>query len=609
MTIRLQILLIGLLASFIMESLGQQSQPPAGIIAKAGDTYITETEFLERFEMLPGLQRHRTERMEEAKLELLYSLIAEKLLAQEARERRIDQDSIVRLSFEEIRKMLARDQLYRLEVSGKVHVTPKDVAEAIDQALKEVLVSFIFCERKDDAEFIRKQIRTAKEFGSIEIDISLHSVRDTATIIWSDATPAIEQAAYALRKGEVSPVIQSGGGFYILKVERIQSNAFYTSLQSTVLRERVEGKVRLRKEESRLNEFVAAMLRNRTGYSKPGPLRELVGTLKQVYAKVRVVGRVALNDNMLSQARSICRLVLHDTLAVAGNAAWTVEEILERLHTRGFSLDSVTVKAIPQQVNGLLRVWVQQELLAQEALARGLDTYPAVRQQLDTWHDNVLEQSMRFYLKKQVKVSEAEVLSFLRSKDSSVVIPRVQLRELITASLDEMHQALDEIQTGKSMEEVIIRWCSDAYLRERKGISDPFPVSDRYPVGEIAWQMIVGQRYGPVKEGSGYLYFELLSKDPQKEPVDTGFTERMDRAKNELLRQKEKRLVNLFLAQAGQSRGYSIYQDRLSRIKASPIPMMTFRILGFGGRMFAVPFVDRQIEWLNVEPPQGQIAF
>jgi len=36
---------------------------------------------------------------------------------------------------------------------------------------------------------------------------------------------------------------------------------------------------------------------------------------------------------------------------------------------------------------------------------------------------------------------------------------------------------------------------------------------------------------------------------------------------------------------------------------------MTFRVLGFGGRMFAVPFVDRQIEWLNVEPPKGKIVF
>jgi hypothetical protein len=172
-----------------------------------------------------------------------------------------------------------------------------------------------------------------------------------------------------------------------------------------------------------------------------------------------------------------------------------------------------------------------------------------------------------------------------------------------------MHEALSELQRGKSLQEVVARWCSDASLRERGGISEPFPVSERYPVGEIAWQMIVGQRYGPLKDGRGYLYFELLSKDSQREPGDTAYTGRKQRATSELFRQKEKRLVNLFLAQSGESRGYSIFQDRLTRVKVSQVPMMTFRVLGFGGRMFAVPFVDRQIEWLNVEPPAEKIAF
>jgi parvulin-like peptidyl-prolyl isomerase len=609
MIYRLSILLLLAGALSLAEALAQSANIPAGIVAKAGDTFITEKEFVERFEMLPGLQRQRGGRIEEAKLELLYSLIAEKLMAQEARERKLDQDSIFRLSFEEVRKMLSRDQLYREEVSRKIRVTPKEINDGVAQALKEVLIAFLYCDRRSDAEFLRRQIKTDKEFDTIQIDTSIHAVRDTATIIWSDATPAIERAVYSMRKGEISPVIQAGTGFYILKVERVRESAFYTSLQPSVLREKVEQKIRERKEEQRLNEFVASTLKNKVGYSRPEPLKELTLALKKVYAGTRVTGKVPLSEEMLKQVRHDCQRRLKDTLAVAGDVAWTLGEIADRLFAKGFTVDSVTVKSIPQRVNGLLRIWVQQELLAQEAIARGLDKYPVVRKQLETWYDNFLEQSMRFYLKKQVNVSDAEVMSFMQSTDSSVVIPRVQIRELRTASLDEMHEALNELQKGRSMEEVIARWCSDLNLCQRKGISDPFPVSDRYPVGEIAWQMLVGQRYGPLREGQGYLYFELISKDSRREPTDTGYVGRKQRARNELLRQKEKRLVNLFLAQAGESRGYTIFQDRLSRIKVSPIPMMTFRILGFGGRMFAVPFVDRQIEWLNVEPPKGKIVF
>jgi hypothetical protein len=126
----------------------QPGNIPPTVLARAGDATISEKEFLERFEMLPGLQRHRAGRLEESKLELLYSLIAEKLMAQEAKQRKLDEDKGFRTSFEEVRRMLARDQLYREEVSGKVRVSPQELTRGIERALKEVLISFIYCDQK-----------------------------------------------------------------------------------------------------------------------------------------------------------------------------------------------------------------------------------------------------------------------------------------------------------------------------------------------------------------------------------------------------------------------------------------------------------------------------
>jgi len=42
-------------------------------------------------------------------------------------------------------------------------------------------------------------------------------------------------------------------------------------------------------------------------------------------------------------------------------------------------------------------------------------------------------------------------------------------------------------------------------------------------------------------------------------------------------------------------------------LKVSPVPMMTFRLLGFGGRMFEVPFVEPELDWLNVDSPGGDV--
>ena len=70
---------------------------------------------------------------------------------------------------------------------------------------------------------------------------------------------------------------------------------------------------------------------------------------------------------------------------------------------------------------------------------------------------------------------------------------------------------------------------------------------------------------------------------------------------------KERRTLSLFLARTAADRGVEIYQDRLSHINVTPIPMLAYRLLGFGGRMFDVPFVQPQLDWIDVDPPKEVI--
>ena len=90
----------------------QTVSSPGAVIARAGDIFVSEREFLERYEMLPAFGRHRRSQTETAKLELLYSIIAEKLLAQDAAAKGLDTSFPVRRGAAEIAKLLARDELY-----------------------------------------------------------------------------------------------------------------------------------------------------------------------------------------------------------------------------------------------------------------------------------------------------------------------------------------------------------------------------------------------------------------------------------------------------------------------------------------------------------------
>jgi parvulin-like peptidyl-prolyl isomerase len=585
----------------------QDSASDRGVVARAGSLFISEQEFLERFELLPAFGRQRASQVETAKLELLYSMIAEKLLAQHAAESGIDRDTLVRLGIAETRKLLARDELYREEIIQKVDVSSEEAVRGEQRAVRQVTIRYIFFPREEDARFLRSHLRRPTDFNNIQLDSSYNAVRDTATVIFGDAEEAIEQAAYSLKKGEVSPVVRAGTGWYVLSPTAIARNPYYASMTPDVLRERVVTLLRRRKERARLDDYLAEALKGKTGYARPGPLRVLSEVIQKICRESSRDSVVFITPPRREALRSRVGSALKDTIAVAGEKSWLLGEVIDRMAAKGFSVPQTGVKSLPARLNTEMRIMVQQELLAQEGIRRGLDTIPQVRRKVEIWSQYFLAGGMRDSLRHSVTVSEPEVWAYRKSLDTGVAVPRVRIRELRTATYAEMQEALVSLQHGSSWGQVVSRWSNDQEVKKRGGLSDFFPVTERPPVGSLAATMKVGERYGPITVPGGVLFFELAAKTAPAAPGDTSGRARADRAYNDFRSMKERRAVTMELARLGKQMGFEIYSDRLRILKVSPVPMMTFRILGFGGRMFEVPFVEPELDWLNVDSSQDNI--
>jgi hypothetical protein len=189
----------------------------------------------------------------------------------------------------------------------------------------------------------------------------------------------------------------------------------------------------------------------------------------------------------------------------------------------------------------------------------------------------------------------------LKERDSSLAVPTVQIRELRTMSLIEMNNALNDLEKNKSFIQTVEKWSSDPHAKVTGGLTEYFSILNRQPIGTIAWQMQKGERYGPVTLRDGPVMFELIDKKIPAGVSDTGFTAQFNAAREEYVRLKQRGVLNVYLSRLGHKMGFSIYQERLDRIKLTPLPMMTYRILGFGGRMFATPLVSRQVDWINID--------
>jgi hypothetical protein len=372
-----------------------------------------------------------------------------------------------------------------------------------------------------------------------------------------------------------------------------------------VLRERVEARLRTREENRRAEEFIRQIMAGKVAYSPSETFESFAGNVASVYADNRQGDLTTMTSAMADELRTLCGRTVADTLIIAGDRVWTVAEAIVDLEKKGFAVRGDVRKRTPMRLYESFREWTEQEMLAQEALRRGLDGLPVVQKRIEPWRDAYLAALMKGRLYSGITVSDAEVYAYMNSLDSGWAVPRVQVRELKAGSLKEVGEAYGVLEEGATFEEVVETHSIDPIGRGRGGLTAFFPITERPPVGEIAWELEIGERFGPLRDSAAVYLFEVVAKDSL---TILGDSARFAQARSELVDMTRKRRLTLYLAQTGSQRGFEVYADRLARLKVSIIPMLAYRFLGFGGRMFVVPFVEREIEWLNVDPPEETIV-
>jgi hypothetical protein len=598
-------LIIYVLLTYLTFCSSQSLETRESVLAKAGNQFITEKEFIERYELLPNQFKNRSSNIEESKLLFLYSLVAEKLLTQEAETRHLDSSSLFQNAMAQVKKNLIRDQLYREQIREDVKVTPSEVQKAIIDAERKLFLSFFYFEDSTDAAFVRKQLKNCEQFNQLQIDTTFVSIRDTATLIWGEAEASVENAAFRLKKGECSPVIKASTGFYILYLNKEWPNSYFVSMEPNVLYERVETKIRLRKEKARLDEYIAKAFFNKTGFTLPKPFLIVSKALIEIWKNNVQSTEEMISDSLLEILSGHCKYILHDSMVVIGSSYWTVEDVLNKLRGKIFRIDNNRTTGLAVQLNNQLLVLVQQELLAEEGFARKLDERYSVKKELDIWRQQILAGMAEMDFKKHIQTSDQDIFRYLAEANPEMQYPRFKIRELHANNLAEMKHALSELQKGSSFEQVIRKYSSDHISAQNGGLSNAFPLNERVPLGMICWRMKQGEQSGPHRLKNDYIYFELISEEFPKGITDSSFSLMMQKTTLYAGKLKQKRSLDIFIAKSAQEKGYAIYADRLKMLKISQVPMMTFRILGFGGRMFAAPFVMPQVDWIDIENPES----
>jgi len=197
--------------------------PPETILASFGEQTITLGEFNQLWKEVP----------EEYKLQLdksmvLDQMISEKLLIQEAKEKKFEEDEKIAEQIKKTTEQILVQALIQREILDKIKVNDEEVLEYYEQnkdsftEKEQVHLYNILLETEEDAQNVLEQLKAGGDFSEIaktkSTGPSAAQGGDMGFISKGSIIPEIDEAVFALEIGELTDIIKSDYGFHILKV-------------------------------------------------------------------------------------------------------------------------------------------------------------------------------------------------------------------------------------------------------------------------------------------------------------------------------------------------------------------------------------------------------
>ena len=406
------------------------------VLARVGDRIITVQDFVKRVEMSPlpsDIDMTQFEGREHA----LKLLVDEKLLALAAENDTSFHDPLIPKKMRSIEETAVNRELYMEEVRNRVHIDEVMMRDAFGMMHERRIVSYLHTRDRREVEGWAKAMEEGLSFDSLYMNVVGSSVgvkKQQVEVIWGEFDEDLEDAAYRLETGGVSPVVQTFNGFYILKlVDRIP-DLMLTETAFNEKRNTIAKMLRRSREAIRSGEFVAEFMKDKDVVLK-GELFDLLvralasqvdfqnASREQIKLKAR-----PFVDGELAPVRDQLASRLGEQLVAFRGGEWTIEQFLERLWLQEVPIDRRSLEAFRGGLREAIRIMVRDMLLAEEGCRRNLDNRLSVRRDMQMWKDNFYYVAYKNMILGE-KSNVAGLLDDLRKK-VSVSIDEEKLRTL-----------------------------------------------------------------------------------------------------------------------------------------------------------------------------------
>lgn len=596
--------LIVLLPSVQINLSAQSFNQP--FVARVGDKVISNNEFLERYEFTPGFKRQIKQMEESNKLEFLFTLIAEKLFALEAKNLRLDTTEVIQFSKRAFEKMFVRDKLFQEEVRNKISISEQELLEATIKNNSKLYVKFLFSNDKQEIDEIYDYLVQGIPFDSILIESpEYEEQKEPIKVLFGQMEESIEDSLYKMNVGDFTKPILTEDGWYIFKLVNKSQNFFLTAEDKENAEKTIARIVQNRKLIKRQKEFYQKFFGNKKVDVDSKLFKIIAEEISALFDFKKKNYIYKENQPVHLDASDVLKIEeklksenLEKPFIKFDNHPITTKEFIRTLAFDGFSSTDCNLKSILAKLDFQTKRIIEHELFYREGLKRGYNKLPEIQNEVERWTDNYLFQMLQNQIVDSIQVSDQELRDYYELMNQPKEFPIVvNIIEVLTNNLSIVDTVLNELKNGTDIRLLAAKYSIRDFTKGRNGEFGKFPVTMHGDIGRIAANMEVGDIYGPLKVPEGYSIFKLIEKDSAYVEKYRTFEQVKEQYKQDLSFEKARVKLNDFTYNLAMKYNIELNISELDKIQVTRLPSFGIRNLGFGGKITAVPILAPNVEW------------
>ncbi len=574
-------------------------------IAKVGNQIITVEEFRDRYEFMPHLN-YSSDNKDTLKKEFLYSLIAEKLWALEGLEKGIDTLEVVRSSLKTLEKLFVKDELFRSEVESKIDISSEEISKGLLRVGRTLYVKIITSTDSSEIFRIYNHLVNFNNFDSLlALRPEYNSQQKPLQIkLGTLSDEFAEDVIFNLKLNEISAPMLSNNSWFIFKLENEEIDSTILSDNETA-RNKTIAILSERKRKALAGKFLDKVIGGRTISANSELFNLFADTLVNIIQKrishqiPELSNNIELTPDDLKKSLALLdKEKLNSLFVEFDSTKLSLKDLIYYLMYQKVSFPSTKSNRIKLVLNKAVKQFIEDEVITQEGYKRGLNNLSSVRKDIDIWKNYYLSELMLQTFNDSVSVSDYEVENYLSQKlntDSNQL--QLNIAEIFTPQLDDLMIVLDELNKGSDFTELAKKFNQREYTKKSNGEWGYFLANSAGQIGKIASQLEIGQVYGPIKVEDGYSIIKLIDKKLLSDSIIQISDEPKDYIKMKLSLTKLNNLINKNTVRLASKYNVSIDEDLLNTIELSELNMFTYRLIGFGGKIAAMPVTIPVFEW------------